>query len=96
MTFISKPLLQVASFLVLKLPHTYAGPHPNRGLKKDILAAKKAHVLLKNVLFKLNFQDEGHLDSNFLIYILTNHCVNPILTGFQKGHISGTKVLIIC
>ena len=96
MTFIPETLLQMASFLVLKLPHMYAGSHPNRGLKKDTLAAKKGHVLLKNVLFKLNFQDEGHLDSNFLIYILTNHCVNPILTRFQKGHISGTKVLIIC
>ena len=54
----------MASFLILKLPHMYAGSHPNRGLKKDILAAKKGHVLLKNVLSKLNFQYDGNLYAN--------------------------------
>ena len=58
-------------FSVFRLRHNYAGSHPNRTLKKDILTAKNGHVLLKNILFKLNFQDEGQLDSNFLIYILT-------------------------
>ena len=29
------------------------------------------HILIKNVLLKINFQDESHLNANFLIYILT-------------------------
>ena len=93
------------SFLVLRLQHTQAGTHPNRSLKKDTLAAKNGYVLLKNILFKLNFQDEGHLDSNFLIDILTTHrecllfqflsrdiCMDiATLTGVQKEHINSYK-----
>ena len=58
------------SFLVLRLRRICAGSHPNRGFKKDTLAAKNGRVLLKNILFKLNLQDERQLDSSFLIYIL--------------------------
>ena len=57
------------SFLVLRLRRICAGSHPNRGFKKDTLAAKNGRVLLKNILFKLNLQDERQLDSSFLIYI---------------------------
>ena len=105
MTFVSKTLSQVPSFLLLRLQHTYAGSHPNKDFKKDILAAKNGHFLLKNMLFKLSFQGEGHLDSNFLVYFLTTHreCFLfqflshrirmdiPIQTEIQKVHISGKK-----
>ena len=57
-TFISKTLSQMPSSLVLKLRHTYAGSHPKRGLKKDPLAGKNGHVLLKiyfsSLIFKMN------------------------------------------
>ena len=63
------------------------------------------HTLQKNVLFKLNFQGEGHLDARFFIYILTIYrkCVLfrllsrgirthiPILTVIQKRHITIEK-----
>ena len=51
------------SFIVFRLWHTYAGSRLNRVLKKDILAAKSVHALLKNILFKPNFDNECHLDS---------------------------------
>ena len=71
--FISKTLPQMPSFLVFWLRQTYAGSHPNSGLKKDTFAAKNVHVLIKYILFKFNFQDDGHLDSNFSIYVLATH-----------------------
>ena len=91
------------SFLVLRLRHTYAGSPLNRGLKKQI-SSKKWSCFAKNILFKLNLSDEGHLNSDFSIYILTLfldlfpdflsrgiHMGIPILTEVQKGHISGKK-----
>ena len=50
-------------FSVLSLWRTYACFHPNSG-------SKRTHYRLKNVLLKLNFQDEGHLYANRLFYIL--------------------------
>ena len=35
---------------------------------------KNSHNLLKNVLLKLNLQDEGHLYANSLFYILNIYC----------------------
>ena len=29
------------------------------------------HILQKNVLLKLNFEDEGHMYASFLVFILT-------------------------
>ena len=63
------------------------------------------HTLQKNVLLKLNFQGEGHLDACFFIYILTIYrkCVLfrllsrgirahiSILTVIQKRHITVEK-----
>ena len=59
----------------------------------------------KNVLLKINFQDEGHLDANFWIYILTIysecflfqffncdiHMHIAIRTGVQNGCIIHRK-----
>ena len=70
------------------------------------MGSKWTHNLLtkwscfdKNVL---NFEDEGHLDANFLIYILTIYCqcflfqffsldmcmYIPILKGIQNWHLN--------
>ena len=43
---------------------------PNRGWKWSLNWWKNDRMLIKNVIFKLNFQDEGQLDTNFLIFIL--------------------------
>ena len=64
---------------------------------QDLL--KNGHILIKNILLLIkiiNFQDEGHLDANVLIYILTiySEClhfqflargIRGILTGVQNG-----------
>ena len=82
-----------------------AHSHPNRGSKCMFKLLKNGHILIKNVLLKINFQDEGHLDANFLIYILTIYCECllfqffnrdvrmhiPVLTGVQNGYISRRK-----
>ena len=66
---------------------------------------KKSHILLKSLLLKLNFQDEGHLYviCVFAILFLCFKCLFSqffshgmrkcisILTKAQKGHISGLK-----
>ena len=39
--------------------------------KGHISGLKNSHILRKKLLLKLNFQCEGHLDTYFLIYILT-------------------------
>ena len=72
----------------------------------SITCYKNGRILIKNVLFKFNFQNEGHLDANFLIYILTinRECLLfqlfirgirmhiSILTGVQIGYISGKEI----
>ena len=35
---------------------------------------KNGHIILKNKLLKLNFEDERQLYANFLIFILTIYC----------------------
>ena len=35
---------------------------------------KNSYILLKHVLLEFNFQDEGHLDANVKIVILTIYC----------------------
>ena len=66
---------------------------------------KNSRILIKNLISKFNFQDEGHLDVNFLIYFLTIYCKCLlfqffscgipmhilILTGVQNGRISCWK-----
>ena len=76
------------------------------GVRKSNISGEKMVIFCKkDVLLKLNFQAEGHLDTYVLIYILTiyrecvlfqlfNHGIRmhiPILTGVQKRHISGLK-----
>ena len=78
-----------------------------------LTGVQKGHISLwkmvifcyKNVLLKLNLQDEGHFDSNCLLYILSFYLKRllfqfftrgirmdiSILTRVQRGHISGQK-----
>ena len=63
------------------------------------------HVLIKYLLLKLNFCDEGHLHGNSLFYIPSIYrkyiifeflgcgiCMHiPILAGVQNGHLSHLK-----
>ena len=42
---------------------------------------KNDHILLKNVLLKLNLQDEGHLYAKCLFYILS-FCYRSLLFQF--------------
>ena len=56
----------------------YAPFYLNRGSKwthnlqkkKKKKKKKNGRILTRNVLLKINFQDEGHLDTSFWIYIL--------------------------
>ena len=65
--------------------------------KKDTLAGKKnCHNLLKNVLLKLNIQDEGHLYVNcfFIFYLLYMTSVSVLTFWHTYTHfrpISGLK-----
>ena len=91
----SEYLLYMHSFSVLTLWHTYADSHPDNGSKRSHYGLENCHILLKNVLLKMNFQ-------HCLFYILTFYhklllfqflghriCLQiPILTGVQKGHVS--------
>ena len=68
--------------------------------KGDIGGQKYDCILLKKILFQLNFKHKGHLYTNCLFYILNNHCKSPvfqflpcdipmhiaILAGVQIGH----------
>ena len=67
--------------------------------KKRITSWKNGHNLLKNILFQLNFQDDGNVNANCLFYILSFFvtcllfqflCCGirmhiPILKGVQNG-----------
>ena len=68
-SFRSHHLPQALSFSVLRLWHTCADSHPNKGFEKGHIS--DLNIFAKNILLKLNFKDEGHVDANFLIYILT-------------------------
>ena len=46
-------------------------PSQQRVRKRTHQRLKLCHIFAKNILLKLNFKDEGHVDANFLIYILT-------------------------
>ena len=82
-----------------------------KGVQKGpITLLKNGHILLKVVLLKHNFQDEGLLYDNWWFYILiiySSHfafhflshslCMYiPILTGAQKGCIASEKMVIFC
>ena len=56
------------SFSVLMLWHTFAHCHPNSGSKTTQYRLKNVYILLKSVLLKLSFQDEGHLYGNCFIF----------------------------
>ena len=77
---------------------------------KWITGWTNGHNLLKNILFRLNFQDEGKLYANCLYYILSFYvtCILfqflgcgigthiSILKGVQNGWIYTWKAMIIC
>ena len=78
---------------------------PNTGLIWMHKSLKNGPILIKNVLLKLCFRDEGYLYVNFLIFIVTIYCKCilfqffsrgirkniPNLTGLQNGRISSRK-----
>ena len=89
----------------LHLWYTYTHSHPSRGSKGRISGWKNCHILLKNVLLRLNFQDEGHFYAICLFYILS-FCLKClpfqflscgmrmhilVLTGVQNGYINSWK-----
>ena len=83
-------------FSVFRLWHTCGDFHPNRGSKESTFVATNCHILLKNGLLKLNFQQEGHVNVIFLIYILTFYSEFLLFQffsggGVEKGHISRRK-----
>ena len=83
----------------------YAHSHPNRGSKRMHSVWKNGHILLKNVLLKLNFLDGSYFYGNCLFHILTiyHRCLFfqfwccgirmhiCILTSVQKGRIYSWK-----
>ena len=52
--------------------------------KGHISGYKHGHILLKNVLLKLHFQHEGHVDV-LLSYILTIYCIVPLFRFLSRG-----------
>lgn len=46
---------------------------------------KNGHIFIKNVHLKINFQDDGHLDDNLLIYIVTVYSECILLQLFSRG-----------
>ena len=50
-TFISKTLFQMPFFSVLRLRHTCADSHPDRGSKKETLTVKKWSCFAKKLTF---------------------------------------------
>ena len=46
---------------------------------------KNSHILIKNVLLNINFEDEGHLHAYFLIHILTIHSECLVFQFFSGG-----------
>ena len=49
----------------------YAHSRPNRGSKWTHNLLKNGRNLTRNILLKVNYQDEVHLDASSWIYILT-------------------------
>ena len=94
-------------FSFLRLWHTCAHFHPKRGSKKDA-ATKNAHILLENIILKLHFQHEGHVDTillsyiqsiyrEFLLFQFFSHGIRthiPIITGVQNKCITRRKTVI--
>ena len=54
---------------------------------------KNSRILIKNVLFKHYFQDEGHLDASFLNFALTVHRKCLLYHFFNRG--MRTHILIL-
>ena len=67
---------------------------------RRIICYKNGRILIKNVILKFNFQNEGHFHPDFLIYVLTIYrecllfqlfsrgiCMHtPMLTTVEYGH----------
>ena len=83
--------------------------YPSKSSKKDTLMAKKKGYFAENAPLKLNFQHDGHLHANCLIYIvsISFKCLLfqfldcgirvqiPVLTEVQSGRIIWKSVPIL-
>ena len=100
-------LLYIFTFCCKCLPFQFLG----YGIgMKWITGWTNGHNLLKNILFRLNFQDEGKLYANCLYYILSFYvtCILfqflgcgigthiSILKRVQNGWIYTWKAMILC
>ena len=65
-------------FSVISLWRTYACSYPNSG-------SKRTHYRLKNVLLKLNFQDERHLYANRL-FIFSSLALDTFFFVFYSAY----------
>ena len=73
------------SFSVVRLWHKYAHSHPNRGSKYTHQYWRSGRILLKDVLLKLIFQDEGHLHVSCLFYMLSIYCQSLLFQFLSHG-----------
>ena len=82
-----------AIFSVHSLDHVYTHYHPNWGSKCTHQQLKNVHILLKNLLLRPIFQDDGHFYANCLFYILS-FCLNCLIFQFLNRDI-GTQIAIL-
>ena len=71
---------------VLKLLQMCGHSHPNSGSKRTHCRQKNGHILLKNVLLKLNSKDEDYLYDNCLVHARF-FCLKYFLFQFFGGGI---------
>ena len=73
------------SFSVVRLWHKYAHSHPNRGSKYTHQYWRSGRILLKDVLLKLIFQDQGYLHVSCLFYMLSIYCQSLLFQFLSHG-----------
>ena len=84
-------------FSALRLWHTYAHLHPNKGSKKMYLQLKHGHILLINVLLKINFEYECIPTSCFSFSLFSLGAFFSILKCWHRhdGHFYAYCLLYI-
>ena len=84
------PVFNIKLFFIR---HAYAHSYPNRGSKWTHNLPKNGHIMIKTAFFNLNFQDEGHLKINPLIYHLSNY--NESLLFLLFSPVIGMHLVIL-